>query len=325
MGDTRLILLGMRTLTTLLLCVVSALAQEAVVLVGGRYADSQDTFEVEVWSHSPNCGINIKNTPDSFVDRPGVAVLKNNLYVCGGRRIGTDSTSDDCDVYSLTDNVWTDGPTQPFNRTNNNGFEDQFKFRMATVGSTVVAAYQGNSYYPEFEPQEYQMSILGGEGWSEPTLLGVSKGDMFLGMVALDEKHVALRAYISYPAIETIYIVNVETLTVVTEISLDFHCYVPFLYNNQYTCVKEGAEELMGLSLSEDFSEPTWTVVQSLPADIFHTDYHAYFMTQLDGMLTGVFSQEAVIFYLEGEEWKSEEMEIPRVESGHVVIPCPMQ
>merc|ERR1712002_893684 len=103
---------------------------------------------------------------------------------------------------------------------------------------------------------------------------------------------------------------------VVAEISLDFGCFVPFLYNNQYTCVKEGAEELISLSFSEDFSEPTWTVVQSLPADIFSTDFYAYFFTQLDGMLTVVFSQEAVIFYLEGDEWKSKGMEIPRVNSG---------
>ena len=50
--------------------------------------------EVEVWSHSPDCGIHIKNTPDSFTDRPGVAVLENNQYVCGGLRIETNSTID---------------------------------------------------------------------------------------------------------------------------------------------------------------------------------------------------------------------------------------
>jgi len=287
-------------------------------MVGGKYADGYVDNEVEVWTHSPECGINIKNTPDSFVDRPGVAVLENNLYVCGGQRIGTNSTSDDCDIYSLTDNVWTDGPTQPFNRTHNNGFDPQFKLRMATVGSTVVAAYQGNSYYPDFEPQEYQMSTLGAEGWSEPTSLGVSKGDL-QGMVALDVKHVAVWGG------ETIYIVNVDKLTVVAEV-LDVHCCLPFLYNNQYTCVKS-AKELISLSFSEDFSEPTWTVVQNLPADIFHAyeyDCYPYFMIQLDGMLTAVFSRDAVIFYLEGDEWKSDEMEIPRVESGHLVIPCNM-
>ena len=58
--------------------------------MGGKYADGYVDNEVEVWSHSPDCGINIKNTPDSFVDRPGDAFQGNNLYVCGGRRIGTD-------------------------------------------------------------------------------------------------------------------------------------------------------------------------------------------------------------------------------------------
>jgi len=311
------ILLGMRTLTTLLLCVVSALAQEAVVLVGGRYADRQNTFEVEVWSHSLDCGIDIKNTPDVFDHQPGVALLENNLYVCGGRRIGTNSPSDDCDIYSLADNVWTEGPKQTFNRTGN-PFEN---LQMTTVGLTVVAVYQGNSYYPDFESTKYQMSSLGEGGWSEPTLLNVSfsGGYGFRDLIALDENHVAFSAVTD----GTIYIVHVETETVVTEVYLNFQCYSPFLYNNQYTCVKEGTEELVSLSFSEDFGEPTWTVVKSQLPMVF-TNNHYGFYTQLDGMITCVCSDEAVIFYLEDDEWKSEEMKIPRVESGHVVIPCAM-
>jgi len=321
----------MRTLTTLLPCVVTALAQEALVLVGGKFGDGYVDNEVEVWSHSSDCGINIKNTPDFFIDRPGVAALENNLYVCGGRRIGTNSTSDDCDIYSLADNEWMDGPNQPFDRTDNDPFNYEFRFRMTTLGPTVVAAYQD---HPE---QEYQMSTLGEEGWSEPTSLGGTSnhGQTFLGLITLDEKHVALTAqqkYV-YPMNVTIFIVNVETVTVVAEIPLDFVCYMPFLYNNQYTCVKvgsvnpDGAWDLLSLSFSEDFDEPTWTVVQSLPPDIFEFDMYnyRYFMTQMDGMLTGVFTKEAVIFYLEGDEWKSEEIKIPRDEPGHVVIPCPIK
>ena len=130
-----------------------------------------------------------------------------------GRRIGTNSTIDTCDNYSLTDNVWTDGPDQPFNRTNNDEFDTQFKFWMATAGPTVVAAYQGNPYYPDFEPQVYQMSTLGEEGWSEPTSLGVSFGEFtFFDMIALDEKHVALTGSIQYPPNETICITNAETV-----------------------------------------------------------------------------------------------------------------
>ena len=119
----------------------------------------------------------------------------------------------------------TDGPNQPFNRTNNDDFDTQFKSWMSTVGSTVVAAYQGNSYYPDFEPQEYQISTLGEEGWSDPTSLGVSFGEFsFFDMIAMDKKHVALTGSIQYPPNETIYIINVETITVVTDKSLDFHC-----------------------------------------------------------------------------------------------------
>ena len=155
----------------------------------------------------------------------------------------------------------------------------------------MVAAYQGNSYYPDFEPQEYPISTLGEEGWSGPTSLGGSFGEFsFFDMIAMDKKHVALTGSIQYPPNETIYIINVETVTVVTDISLDFHCYAPFLYNNQYTCVKEGTDELWSLSFSEDFSEPTWSVVQSLPPGAPDT-YYGFFLTQLDGMLTCVLAR----------------------------------
>ena len=314
-------------LTALLLCVGPTLAQEALVLVGGRYADGYVDNEVEVWSHSADCGVNIKNTPDSFIDRPGVAFLENNLYVCGGHRIGTNSSSDDCDVYSLTDNIWTKGPPQPFNRTTNDGFEDTFSIRMATVGHTVVAAYAGNMQWPDFEPVEYQISTLGETGWSEPTSLSVRLDNMFLGMVALDEKHVALRDLQTYSSNETVYIVNVETELVVAKIIKDWECNSePVLYNNQYTCIKRSADrkEVMSLSFSQDFSDPTWTMVETLPSDIFPIDYSEDFLTVVDGMLTVVFSRQAAIFYLDGGEWKSEEMDIPRTQSGHVVIPCLM-
>ena len=115
----------MLSLIIQLLCVSSSLGDEALVLVGGRYADGYVDNQVEVWSHSDNCGINIMNTPDSFIDRPGVAVLENNLYLCGGHRIGTNSSSGDCDIYSLADNIWTEGPALPIN---NWGHFSSFQF-----------------------------------------------------------------------------------------------------------------------------------------------------------------------------------------------------
>ena len=66
-----------------------AASQDAVALFGGAYPDGYMDNEVEVWSHSSSCDLEIPSTPDSFRDGPGVAVLDDKIYVCGGHRMGT--------------------------------------------------------------------------------------------------------------------------------------------------------------------------------------------------------------------------------------------
>ena len=67
-------------------------------MLGGQYPDGYDDTEVEVWSLDPDCDVHIKNTKQAFIDRPAVAVLENNIYVCGLIRIGLNQTSSACDT-----------------------------------------------------------------------------------------------------------------------------------------------------------------------------------------------------------------------------------
>merc|ERR1712179_607868 len=55
-------------LAVFLLSCGSALAEEALVIVGGLYPDGYQDNEVEVWSHSADCGLSIDKTPDSFIE-----------------------------------------------------------------------------------------------------------------------------------------------------------------------------------------------------------------------------------------------------------------
>ena len=86
-------------------------SQDALALFGGEYPDGYFDNEVEVWSPSSSCNLEIPSTPDSFIDAPGVGVLDDKIYVCGGHRIGTNHTTSTCDVYSLTDKTWSQGPS----------------------------------------------------------------------------------------------------------------------------------------------------------------------------------------------------------------------
>ena len=51
-----------------LFTMASSDAQEASVIIGGTYPDGSPVTEVEVWSPSTECSINIKDTPVVFED-----------------------------------------------------------------------------------------------------------------------------------------------------------------------------------------------------------------------------------------------------------------
>ena len=67
-------------------------SNESLVIIGGTIGLPDgvgvEIAEVEVWSPSPECGINIKDPPVTFPDYPAVAFFGGSLYVCGGQKSG---------------------------------------------------------------------------------------------------------------------------------------------------------------------------------------------------------------------------------------------
>ena len=310
----------MWSLVIYLLCLGVTKAHEALVLVGGKYPDGYLNTEVEVWSHSPDCGVHISNTPDAFADGPKVGVLDDTLYVCGGFRIGTNYNSDKCDIYNLTHNEWSEGPSLPFNRTD---YDQPFFPGIASADITIVAAYEQFSVGPPVF-----LSMLTETGWSVPVTVDTNLDKHFVDIVDLDEYHVMLRSRcFGICPNETLFIVNYMTATVVGEIVTEYNCGKPFIYKNQYTCLKEVGDPqdygpIMTLSYSQDFTNPTWTPLPDLPEVFSCGEQAQYSLTELDGMLTVFCPQSASLIFLDGEEWKSGELEIPREYPGFVVIPC---
>jgi len=294
--------------TFLLLGVRNIQAQEALVLLGGRYLDGYMDNEVEVWSHSSECDLDIGSTPDSFVTKPGVALFQDNIYVCGGDRIGTTHTHDTCDKYSLKDKVWTQGLSLKSNSTN---------VYLATVGTNLLAAYRN-------EDENLVVSILDPEesGWNETFLPDTPIPQPWFGFVPLDDKNVAISVInIWYPFEEWVHVLNVETGDVAT-MTIDFDCGSAVMYNNNYTCVRmvDSHVEIVALTdVEEGFTNPTWTVVATPPLGFVSTHLP---MVVLDGMLTFVDIQIARLFYLEEGEWKTGEIDFPKQDTSMLVMPC---
>ena len=150
-------------------------------MVGGQYPDGYDDTEVEVWSLDPDCDVHIKNTKQAFIDRPAVAVLENNIYVCGLIHIGLNQT-------------WTEGAPLKFNQPidNDNNHVDYQGLKMTTMGSTLIAVYRKSPNYPE--ETYFQISTLSESGWSEPICLNKSNGEITYNTeeeIAVDERHIA--------------------------------------------------------------------------------------------------------------------------------------
>ena len=136
------------------------------------------------------------------------------------------------------------------------------------------------------------------------------------------------------PTQQFLEIINVETASRVTEVTSDIHCYSGFLYNDQYSCAlaaqvhEDGSEtydrEVWSLSFQENFTDPVWTVAYELPEDIFDSGYYNYYgtMAVVDEMLTSAWTFSGVVHYLDGDQWKTEALEIPRDWATAVVVPC---
>jgi len=300
----------------------SAGAQEAVVILGGMYPDGTKVSEVEVWSPSPECGINIKDCPVTFwdlQDGSSVAFFDGNLYVCGGDDTYNVTIMNKCHVYSMADNKWSEGPAMKF-------FFSPGLLWLTTVGNSLVAVARHSTFY---------MSILKDNEWSEPVPLDNFLGGRIYSMVALDENHFALLLINTgdVPQRQFIEIINVETASRVTEVWNYGWCFNGFLYNDQYSCSiadhihEDGSHtyetEVWSLTFQEDFSNPTWNTVYDLPDEIWNgVSVWDTRMAVVDGMLTAVWPDGAVVYYLDGDQWKTDALEILRENSAVVVVPC---
>jgi len=307
----------------------TAAAHEAAVILGGNYPDGSGVMEVEVWSPSPECGINIKDIPVPFshlyLSSP-FAFFDGNLYACGDQS-GTYNITihNRCYVYNLADNEWSEGPTMKFTRNPGDLW-------LTTVGNYLVAV--GKCYLVGKGFTRY-MSILKDNEWSEPVPLDNFLGEAIFSMVALDENHFALLmiSQADVPQRQFIEIINVETASRVTEVWNYGECLNAFLYNDQYSCSmwihihEDGSytyeSEVWSLTFQEDFSNPTWNTAYDLPDEIWN-DVSAYYcrMAVVDGMLTGVWPDGGVVNYLDGDQWKTETLEIIRERSRVIVVPC---
>jgi len=307
-------------LAVFLLSCWSALAQEALVIVGGLYPDGYEDNEVEVWSPSADCGLSIDKTPDSFIQGPGLGFYEKDLYVCGGRRIGTSHKQDTCDVYSTMDDKWREGPTLKFN-TSTDGFGITFQLRMVVIGSKLVA----------FD-NHYEMSSLEGTEWSEPVSTNIEDtcDNRTPESVAFDNSHVARRCGLRMANGEDVYFLDVESGMIAATVHSEEPCTSPVMYNNTYTCVSRArAGQDIGniiytLTFNDGFTDPTWSVLDVPPSTVscFYDYGDNYRLTVLDGMLTIFCPEFGTITYLEDGEWKDGYLDIVRREPTSIVMPC---
>jgi len=287
-------------------------AEEALVMVGGEYFDGYMDNEVEVWSHSPDCELEIPSTPDSFKDAPGVSFFQDNVYVCGGSRVGTTHTHDICDVYSLTDKTWRQGPSLKSNISQNT----DARVHMTRIGSVLLAAFENDDKNVSF-------NILDSNEmeWIETFPLDYPLNTNFWSPLVFDEKHVGIHeVYAYYPRVEKIHIINIEEAKEVTTIETDFDCEQPVMYNNNLTCYTYAVDYCKFIALThmdEGFTNPTWTDLDmKIPTSDMGT------MLVLDGMLTNLKTDIAMLSYWEDQEWKTGTLAIPRIETGISVMNC---
>jgi len=301
----RLILLR---LASFLLGLAAVKSQEVVAFFGGKYPDGYLDNEVESWPSS-SCNLEIPSSPDSFRDKPGVALLGDDVFLCGGHRIGTIHTSAFCDIYSLSGKDWREGPQLP---------ENPETIQMTAVGSKLAAAYMSKN-----TTSQMVVSILDQETKLEWTVLTTieAEGSFNTQIAQVDDKHVGVVESFAWGAHHVVNIVNVETgkVTVVETVD-NAYCSHAFVFNGNFTCVF-AEEDFYSLTFSgEDGPDPEWTLVANHPPGDY-TIFAPYL--QLNGMLTALSSLDyGLIYYLEDEEWKMGEIEIARHDPGFAILPC---
>jgi len=310
-------------------------SHEALVIVGGTigWPDGAEISEVEVWSPSSECDVSIKDPPVTFPDYPAVSFFGENLFVCGGQipdnpyNVDNITLMNRCYMYSMADNEWSEGPTLKFFETPSSS-SLKIDLFLATVGNSLVAVFKQSysTYIPLY------MSTLVDDEWSDPIPFENNPGEALFGMVAIDENHFALIQATLHSGTEFIDIIQVDTASVVVRVPMDrASCFHGFLYNGQFSCVKditEGQErrrEIWSLSFQGDFDDPTWSKA-------YDTDYipWAYVwynkVAMLDGLLTVARLEDAIVnYHYQGgdqDQWGAAALEIPREHAIIAVVPC---
>jgi len=305
-------------------------SHEALVIIGGTigWPDGAEISEVEVWSPSPECGINIKDPPVTFPDYPAVAYFGENLYVCGGQSPEPPYNQDNltmmnrCYMYSMRDNEWSEGPTLKFFYTPSSSGLD-IELWLATVGKYLVAVFKQNSQ------SDIYMSTLVDNEWSVPIVIDPNPAMEIFSMLAIDKNHFALLQASLFFDKEFIEIINVETGSIDVRLPMASMCFHGFLYNGLFSCMRSVnevppyAHEIRSLSFQENFEDPTWSLAY-YSYDLPGASYWYNKMAVLDGLLALARLEDATVNYQTGDQdqWRAAELDIPREHAMIAVVPC---
>merc|ERR1711970_359303 len=293
----------------------SAFSREALVLIGGNYEPGYMDNEVEVWSPSSDCVLDISETANYFGRDPGVAYLENQLYVCGETNYHG-HIEHICDIFDLNDGQWKEGPSLPT--------PTQY-LKMAATGNTLVAV--GGSFQGSFLAN---MSIetleRGSDTWQETFPYPGHPSHYYSvdDLIAFNEKEVGIKFQTEAGTFLSVFNVVKNEIIITKEFQ---NCRYPFMYMDRYTCVQDdnGEHKLLSIvEMSEDYEDMTWDLVGSIPPEIWGVEmYLQRIVQEVDGLLTVVVPYKGLVFYLEGEEWKDGgELDVKRFHVGHIVVPC---
>jgi len=296
-------------LFALLLLLNPANADEALVMVGGDYLPGFLDNEVEVWSPSPTCTLQVPSTPDYFVDEPGIAVLEEEIYVCGGSYIHG-QPRDLCDIYSLSEEVWREGPALN---------TEIVHVKMTAVGSTLIAVAIVEQHI------SVQMLRQGETTWTEsfpiPDLMWFMRVEDLV--VVNDEKVIIPIADTSQ--YKNLFLLNIKTGEA-KEVSDIKECFHTFRYEGKISCVREGEEnEIVSVvNMEDDYTNIEWDVVGTIPGDVWYDNqYETRVVRVVEGMLTVLHARDGKIFYEEEGQWKQgEPLDILRESPSSVVVNC---
>jgi len=294
----------------------SAFSKEALVLIGGDYEPGYMDNEVEVWSPSSDCLLDISESANYFGENPGVAHLENQLYVCGNTNYqGTHKHI--CDIFDLNDGQWKEGPSLPTPTQH---------LKMAATGNTLVAVGGWFSGSP-WANMSIETLETGDDTWQESFPYPGNHSSYYSvdDLVVFNEKEVGI-TFDAEAGKKTISVFNVVKNEIIITKDLP-NCQYPFMYMDRYTCVQENNGEYKLLSIvemSEDYEDMTWDWVGSIPPEVWGDEmYLQKIVQEVDGLLTVVKPEKGLVFYLEGEEWKNGgELDVKRYQVGHIVVPC---